>query len=165
MPQYISTIIKLFRPFLILLFIGSPITLNQTGYCYSEWNHLNERELVDRLLFADQRPNFDGKTIEGKDTSSLTTEQKVSISQQKSLGEYPHNCRISGTSTNGLYLLYHIDCVAPKDSTHPKRELYSYKMYQVDGCGKRLKYMGDTLYKNSSYLIQVEHNKRYWERH
>ena len=131
----------------LLLFIGPPMALNGFGFCFKEKRWLSKREIVDKMLLSEK-------------VHIMNADEKKLAIKNKNIGEYANNCRITAVGT-GLYSLsyYDVDCVSPHYS---EKNLYYYRVYAVDSCGKSLDYFGDTI-KEDSYKIQLKRNEEYWK--
>jgi len=137
----------------LLAVITVPIFLNHSGFCYADGTYLTRREVVDRMLF-------------GKGRAYRTFEDKVLLSKEIRKGDYPNNCRISKVTTNGLFLIYDVDCMWPRAENIDGKttDLFYYSMFKADACGKILDSKGEAFEKETFYKGQIERNKKYWEK-
>ncbi|MCB1782818.1 MAG: hypothetical protein KDI13_02380 [Alphaproteobacteria bacterium] len=146
--------------FVFFLIIGPTQYLNHTGFCYQEMRYLDKREIVDGFLFSKKY----GRHIEVSNIRNMTLGEKKKIMKVRGIETYPNNCRIQSINQNVIYLFYNLECVRP----HPEKSenLYAFEVtyYSIDACGKKHNFMSEILTGEESYNIQIERNKKYWDK-
>lgn len=139
--------------------------LNYTGFCYAEMKYLNEREIVDRLLFKDG-------------ALTMTFEGKVRTMKERNGAEYPYCCRAFRPTSRrvdlseiidrslGRYVLQ-VTIIRPNEYylAHPGRgrEPYDAKYISVNACGTYAPdaYGEDITQKEYEDLLEA--NKDHWK--
>ena len=139
--------------------------LNHTGFCYAEMKYLNEREIIDRLLFKDR-------------AQQRTLEERVRTMKERNGAEYPYCCRaVRPTSSRfdlydavhrslGLYVLQ-VTIINPNEYylAHPGRgrEPYDARYISVNACGTFApdEYGEDITQKEYEDLLEA--NKDHWK--
>lgn len=143
-----------------ILILYPPLVLTRSGFCYSEMRWLNERELVDRMLF-------------GEKEFEMSFAEKVTFIREKNSGEYPNNCKINGEPfdlsegsklINGLFglMFYKVDCVYLKEDRKGEENPYYIEWVSVSSCGQDVDSMGESI-TESSYQSYIRKNSNYWK--
>lgn len=134
--------------YIFFIIIFAPLFLGHSGYCSKENRWLGKREVVDRFLFGDN--------------NDLNQKQKIILSKEKELGEYPNNCAVLETVHNGLLLYFNISCIYPRATSKKDSLGYYHKIVSIDACGKNLDYIGESI-DYEFYKVLLNKNKEYWE--
>lgn len=139
--------------------------LNHTGFCYDEMKYLNEREIIDRLLFKS-----------GAET--MTFDEKVKTMKERNGAEYPYCCRAVRPKSRrvdlseiidrslGRYVLQ-VTIIRPNEYylAHPGRgrEPFDAKYISVNACGTFAPdaYGEDITQKEYEDLLEA--NKDHWK--
>lgn len=139
--------------------------LNHTGFCYDEMQYLNEREIIDRLLFKS-----------GAET--MTFDEKVKTMKERNGAVYPYCCRAVRPARGrfdlyeaihrslGLYVLQ-VTIISPNEYhlAHPGRgrEPYDARYIVTDACGTLgLDEYGED-FTQKEYEDLLEANKDHWK--
>lgn len=133
-------------------------TLNFTGFCYSEFRYLSDKELIDRYLFGNQG-------------LKLTFEAKQKKLKEENDGKYPECCRVD----NDPWWIKRLDKILFSFFGFSYYELYTvlpqkgsdapfYEQYILaNSCGSKFADEYGMSISEEEYASQLKYNFKQWK--
>lgn len=148
---------------LAILFIGILTLqfLNFSGFCYSEFRYLSERELVKNFLFG----------ADNSESSEIILAQKLKETRG---GEFPSCCRVDGEPWSlslgdkilnkiaGRYF-YLIRTNFPNSHVQGDEDSYVITDYSVDACGIKSYDSSSEFITEPVYKAHLKSTDNYWD--